>query len=122
MALKTEGVDRYGEQIEQNIQQARYLGAQVEAHAQLELLAPTAMNIVNFRYVMPNKTAAELDSLNLEILLQVQERGIAAPSSTTLNGRFSIRVAICNHRSRRSDFDALVAGVIEIGDQLGSST
>jgi aromatic-L-amino-acid decarboxylase len=122
MALKTEGVDRYGEQIEQNIQQARYLGDQVEAHTQLELLAPTAMNVVNFRYVAPNKADAELDSLNLEILLQVQERGIAAPSSTTLNGHFSIRVAICNHRSRRSDFDALVAGVIDIGDELSSST
>ena len=122
MALKTEGVDRYGEQIEQNIQQARYLGDQVEAHTQLELLAPTAMNVVNFRYVAPNRTDAELDSLNLEILMQVQERGIAAPSSTTLNGHFSIRVAICNHRSRRSDFDALVAGVIEIGDELSSTT
>jgi glutamate/tyrosine decarboxylase-like PLP-dependent enzyme len=120
MALKTEGVDRYGEQIEQNIQQARYLSAQVEAHAQLELLAPTAMNIVNFRYVTANKTDAELDALNLEILLQVQERGIAAPSSTSLNGHFSIRVAICNHRSRRADFDALVAGVIEIGSELSS--
>jgi hypothetical protein len=34
-----------------------------------------------------------------------------------LNSRFAIRVAICNHRSRRSDFDALVAGIVEIGSQ-----
>jgi len=121
MALKTEGVDRYGEQIEQNIQQARYLSERIEAHPQLELLAPTAMNIVNFRYTAPGRSANKLDELNLEILMQVQERGIAAPSSTTLNGLFSIRVAICNHRSRRSDFDALIAGVVEIGDELIAS-
>ncbi len=118
MALKTEGVERYGKQIEQNIQQAKYLNDIVIAHPQLELLAPTAMNIVNFRYTEPTKTDDELDALNAEILLLIQERGIAAPSATTVNGRFSIRVAICNHRSRRSDFDALIEGVLKIGDEL----
>lgn len=118
MALKTEGVERYGEQIEQNIQQAKYLNDRVIAHPQLELLAPTAMNIVNFRYTRAGKSDQELDALNAEILLLVQERGIAAPSATTVNGKFSIRVAICNHRSRRSDFDALVEGVLKIGDEL----
>jgi len=118
MALKTEGADRYGEQIEQNIQQAKYLNDKIVADAQLELLAPTALNIVNFRYVGTPNSALDLDKLNAEILLLIQERGIAAPSSTILNGHFSIRVAICNHRSRRSDFDALVDGVISIGAEL----
>ena len=40
---------------------------------------------------------------NEEVLTQVQEAGIAVPSSTTLNGRFAIRVAITNHRTRRED-------------------
>lgn len=55
---------------------------------------------------------------NGDILMRLQERVIAAPSSTELNGRFSIRVAICNHRSRRSDFEALVNAVQEIGREL----
>lgn len=118
MALKTEGSDRYGEQIEQNIRQARYLSAVVDAHPQLERLAPTAMNIVNFRFVDPAVDETALDDLNAEILMQLHERGIAAPSSTSLNERFSIRVAICNHRSQRSDFDALAAGTVEIGRAL----
>ncbi len=118
MALKTEGAERYGEQIEQNIQQAKYLNDIVAAHPKLELLAPTAMNIVNFRYTEPTKTDKELNALNAEILLLIQERGIAAPSATTVNDHFSIRVAICNHRSRRSDFDALIEGVLKIGDEL----
>lgn len=118
MAFKTEGVDRYGQQIEQNIQQARYLSAAVDAHPQLERLAPTAMNIVNFRFVDRDLGDDALDDLNAEILMRLHERGIAAPSSTALNGRFSIRVAICNHRSRRDDFDALLDGVVEIGSEL----
>ena len=120
MALKTEGVERYGEQIEQNIQQANYLNDKVVTHEQLELLAPTELNIVNFRYIDESYNHAELNELNAEILMLLQERGIAAPSSTSLNDRFSIRVAICNHRSRRSDFDALIEGVITIGNELTS--
>ena len=122
MGLKTEGAARYGEQIEQNIQQARYLTALVDREADLELLAPTAMNIVNFRFVADGYDDEELDNMNAEILMRLHERGIAAPSSTELNGRFSIRVAICNHRSRRSDFEALVIAVREIGQELLSQT
>ena len=117
-ALKTEGSNRYGEQIEQNIQQARYLTKLVEDRDELELLAPTAMNIVNFRYVAESPNDQDQDDLNAEILMQLQERGIAAPSSTVLNSRFSIRVAICNHRSIRADFDALVEAVVRIGREL----
>ncbi len=118
LTLKTEGVDRYAEQIEQNIQQAAYLTELVEDAPDLELLAPTSLNIVNFRFNAGNYTEEQLDALNEEILMLVQERGIATPSSTELDGIFSIRVAIVNHRSRRSDFEALVNAVVDIGREL----
>jgi len=118
MGLKTEGVGRYGQQIEQNIRQAKYLTSLVENELDLEILAPTAMNIVNFRFIANGFDDEQLNDLNTEILMRLQERGIAAPSSTELHGRFSIRVAICNHRSRRSDFEALVNAVKEIGQEL----
>jgi aromatic-L-amino-acid decarboxylase len=118
MGLKSEGLDRYVQQIEQNIRQAQYLDGLVMANPDLELLAPTALNIVNFRYSANGPDAAALDDLNAEILMTLQERGIAAPSSTLLNGKFSLRVAICNHRSRREDFDTLVASVVSIGREL----
>ncbi len=118
MGLKSEGVQRYAEQIEQNIRQARYLTELVMQHPELELLAPTALNIVNFRFVAEGLDAAALDELNAEILMTLQERGIAAPSSTVLNGKFSLRVAICNHRSRRDDFDILVESVVAIARGL----
>jgi aromatic-L-amino-acid decarboxylase len=118
MGLKTEGVARYGEQIEQNIQQARYLSSLIDNEPDLERLAPTALNIVNFRFVADGIDDERLDVINAEILMRLQERGIAAPSSTMLRGRFSIRVAICNHRSRRSDFAALVSAVKAIGHEV----
>ena len=53
--------------------------------------------------------------MNKRVLVSLQESGIAAPSYTTLNGRYCLRVAISNHRSRFEDFDLLVNSVVRIG-------
>ncbi len=90
----------------------------VEKEPDLQMMAPTAMNIVNFRFIADGFDDQQLNDTNAEILMRLQERGIAAPSSTELHGRFSIRVAICNHRSRRSDFEVLVKAVKAIGQEL----
>jgi glutamate/tyrosine decarboxylase-like PLP-dependent enzyme len=118
MALKTEGVGRYRRQIEQNLQQARHLERRVAEQPALELLAPAPLNIVNFRYRGGLVDDELLNELNAELLMRLQEQGIAAPSSTVLRGRFAIRVAICNHRSRRADFDLLIDNVIALGDRI----
>lgn len=118
MALKSEGADRYAAQIEQNLLQAQYLTEVIRGRTSLQLLAPTAMNIVNFRFYDATLDDGRLNDLNAEILMRLHEEAVAAPSSTELNGRFSIRVAICNHRSRREDFDALVNGVVRLGHEL----
>ena len=76
------------------------------------------MNIVCYRYVAPDRTEAQLNKLNEELLARLQESGIAAPSSTSLKGKFSIRVAIVNHRSRREDFDLLVQATERIGAEI----
>ena len=118
MSFKTHGVDVIGRLIEQNVEQARYLAGLVDAHPMLERLAPAPLNIVCFRYAAPGVDDAALNALNQEILNRVQESGVALPSHTVLNGKFAIRVAITNHRSRREDFDLLVRTVVEIGGQV----
>lgn len=120
MHLKAYGVERFARAISQNLSQARYLADLVERAPELELLAPVALNIVNFRYRPSGFDAAALDELNAGILEELQESGAAVPSSTVLNGRFSLRVAITNHRSRREDFDALLAAVRRIGGGLAA--
>ena len=118
MALKIEGNDKYSELIEQNIDQAKYLTKLINKNNSLELLSPTSLNIVNFRFKNPRLDDAQLNEINSEILMKLHESGNSAPSSALLDGNFSLRVAICNHRSRRSDFDDLVKDVINIGNQL----
>ena len=118
MSLKAHGVAKYGRLIEQNVAQAGYLAELIVAAPELELLAPVALNVVCFRLRPKGVAEAELNALNKEVLLRVQESGLAVPSSTVLDGKFALRVAITNHRSRRADFEALVAAVREIGGKV----
>ena len=118
MSLKADGARKYGRLIQQNIDQARYLAELIDATPELELAAPVALNVVCFRYVGAGLDDATLDELNKRIEVELQERGIAAPSVTTIKGRRVLHVANTNHRSRREDFDVLVREVIRIGKEL----
>jgi glutamate/tyrosine decarboxylase-like PLP-dependent enzyme len=118
MSLKAQGADLWGRLVEQNVAQARHLRDRILAEPRLELLAPAPLNVVCFRYLAPGLAEPALDAMNEEILLRVQERGIAVPSSTVLGGRFALRVAITNHRSRREDIDLFLEAVLAIGAEL----
>ncbi len=118
MSLKEHGIEKYQRLIRQNLEQAQYLVKLVMVNNQLELLAPVPMNIVCFRFNPGGLNLDELNHLNKNILMDLQEQGIAAPSYTLLQGRYAIRVANTNHRSRRKDFDILVKEVERIGNEL----
>src|SRR6266699_3416526 len=118
MSFKTHGLDAFAQLIHQNVRQAHYLAGLVTQHPRLDLLAPAPLNVVCFRFVVPGADDAALNALNKEILLRIQESGVAIPSQTMLTGKFAIRVAITNHRSRRDDFDQLVRAVVETGSAL----
>ncbi len=118
MALKTYGVDKIGRVIAQNVHQARHLAALVESDPHLELVAPVALNVVCFRYVREGLGNQQLNALNEELLVRLQESGIAVPSGTSVKGQYALRCAITNHRSQMQDFDILVEHAVRIGDEL----
>ena len=124
LALKAHGARAFAELVEQNVRQVRRLVGLVEAHPELELLAPAPLNVACFRYVPPGRglDAAVLDRLNEELLVRLQERGLAVPSGTRVRGRFAIRVANVNHRSRTADFDRLVEDVVAVGREVAGET
>jgi glutamate/tyrosine decarboxylase-like PLP-dependent enzyme len=116
--LKEHGIRRLGEKIGDNCRQAEQLAELIAGHDRLEPMAPVALNIVCFRYTDPDLDGAETDRLNERIVIELQERGIAAPSTTRLNGRLAIRVNITNHRTRSDDLRILTDAVLEIGGRI----
>lgn len=118
MSLKEHGREKYAKMIAQNNRQAEYLAELVQCHPELELTAPVSMSITCFRMVHPGLSENQLRDLNREILLRLQEEGIASPSSTILNGKYTLRVANVNQRTRMEDMDLLDKEVLRIGYQV----
>src|ERR1700730_3126239 len=108
--LKVHGTDAIGAVISRTCALARYLESRIVATPELELLAPVALNIVCFRY-----RAEDADRLNARIVVDLQEAGIVAPSTTKIGNRLAIRAAIVNHRTDTRDIDALVDAVVALG-------
>ena len=113
--LKTYGTEKLGAVIARTCALAGYLEARILAEPRLELMAPVQLNIVCFRYRADNP-----NRINGDIVIDVQESGIAAPSTTLLDGELAIRAAIVNHRTDTCDIDALISAVLEFGGRRAS--
>ena len=100
-----------------NCDLAQTLAARVDREPALQRLAPVALNIVCFRYVAAD---GDLDRLNANIVADLQEAGIAAPSTTVVSGSLAIRAAIVNHRTTHADIAILVDAVLESGQRRDS--
>jgi aromatic-L-amino-acid/L-tryptophan decarboxylase len=118
MALKEHGTEKFGRLIDQNIEQGAYLTKLIAAEPRLKLMAPTAINIVCFRYRMKRPDESAHEALNTEIMLRLQEAGTAVMTDTTIHGHHCLRAAINNHRTRREDLDLLVHEVTRLGLEL----
>ena len=114
VTLQVYGVRRLGEMIAHTCAVARHLEQCVAQEPRLELLAPVSLNIVCFRY-----RGQDADELNRRIAVALQESGIAAPSTTIVDGKIAIRAAIVNHRTGFTDIDALVAATLDFGRRVG---
>ncbi len=115
LALRAYGADAFGRLMDQTMAQARHLAALVDAHPDLERMAPVGCDIVCFRYTPPGVDPGLLDLVNRELVLLVQESGVAVVSESSLRGHLVVRVAIGNHRTRSEDLDLLVTTIERLG-------
>jgi aromatic-L-amino-acid decarboxylase len=116
LTLKVYGAEQIGRSISGTCALARYLAQRIEAEPRLELLAPVRLSIVCFRY-----RCDDAARVNAAIVASLQESGIAAPSSTTVNGHFAIRAAIANHRTSEREIDAMLDAALAFGGQFAGN-
>jgi glutamate/tyrosine decarboxylase-like PLP-dependent enzyme len=111
--LKVYGTEALGAVISHTCALARYLERRIAETLELESLAPVELNIVCFGY-----RAADAQRINPRIVIELQESGVVAPSSTIVGGRMAIRAAIVNHRTAKAEIDALVEKTVALGRAL----
>jgi len=101
---------------------ARLLDGCVSDAPDLELLSPTSLSVVNFRYVPEGKGLNEeqLDALNETISSAISDSGEAHIPTTRVSGRISLRACILHYDNNEDDVHHLVALVRRLGLSLGA--
>lgn len=122
------GSDRFAEIIRKHCRIAQNTATQIDQEADLELMAPVTLNILCLRYLPLRLMGAEeiseealredCNRLNEAIVTALQLQGLAAPSTTVLNGKLVIRVSITNHRTEQADVDALISQIRLLGERI----
>jgi glutamate/tyrosine decarboxylase-like PLP-dependent enzyme len=111
MTMKQFGLAGHRQAIEENIALARYLADRIRQSPDLELVT-TGLSIVCFRYKEVS------DTLNRQLLEQVQLGGEAFLTSTEIDSRFVLRACIVNYHSTRADIDRMLDAVRQAGTEL----
>lgn len=117
MTLQVYGADKLGDVIARNCALAALLAAKVDALPALHRVAPVALNVVCFRFADQTN-----DQLVADVVADVQEAGIAVPSTTTIHGQLAIRVAFVNHRTRAEDVDILLDALLAAAARRRAAT
>jgi glutamate/tyrosine decarboxylase-like PLP-dependent enzyme len=113
LTFQTLGADAIAAAMEANCAAAAHLRDRIAASERFELCAPVPLNIVCFS--LRGDLTGEV---NCEIVMRLQERGVAAPSMTKRAGRMVIRAAVFNHRTTAADVDALADAAEQIAAEL----
>jgi len=111
VTIETLGAERLGASMAHTCTLAIYLADRVKQSELFELYAEPTLNIVCFGL------RGRQDRINRELVLDLHESGIAAPSWTEIDGRCLIRCAIINHRTTHDDIDAFLAALVSFTER-----
>jgi glutamate/tyrosine decarboxylase-like PLP-dependent enzyme len=112
MTITALGTDRIAASIEKTCALARYLATLIVASERFVLKAPVSLNIVCFGI-----RDARADVVR-NVVTKLQLSGVAAPSSTTLDGELVVRCAIVNHRTTAEDIDIFWEALNRVAEEL----
>ena len=116
--LRHFGRDGLVANLREHMRLAQHFAAQVDEHRDFVLMAPVPFSLVCFRYKFRDIPDSELDSLNQQLLDDVNRTGEFFLSHTTLDGRLTLRVAIGNIRTTQAHVDRLWEVLIDTAECL----
>lgn len=116
LALQAWGVESWAREMERSVELARRLAATVESEPRLRLGLQPPLNVVLLRHTWPEEGLAEQNRRNREILRRLQADGVAVPSGLTRHGRFWLRLALLNHRTRWRHLEDFLEEVLRRGE------
>jgi glutamate/tyrosine decarboxylase-like PLP-dependent enzyme len=109
MSLQYHGRRAYRQAIQRDLRRAQLLADAVEAHPELELVAPVALSAVCFRHRTKDNEA---------ILRRLIARGRVYLSNARVEDRFALRACFVNHRTTEEDVATIIDEVMAAADEV----
>jgi aromatic-L-amino-acid decarboxylase len=103
--LRYYGAEAIRKKLRSHIALAQDLSSWIDREPGWELMAPHPLSVVCFRYSGDGEAPEEIDARNQIIADDVNATGEVFISTTRLNGRLALRVAIGNERTTREDVE-----------------
>jgi aromatic-L-amino-acid decarboxylase len=115
--LREQGVEGISRRIRRDLENARWLAAQVQAsRSGWTLFAPVQLQTVCLRHAPAGWEEAQVDAHNLELVQRINASGEAYLTPAVVRGRQVIRVSIGAEQTERAD----VARVWELLQQFSA--
>ncbi|MEQ8712600.1 MAG: pyridoxal-dependent decarboxylase [Cyclobacteriaceae bacterium] len=92
--IRSFGMEGLREKLRHHISLADWLHEQVLAAPDFEVVTPKVINMVVFRYAPQNQSADQLDSLNEQLIQNLNATGKIFLSHTKANGKYALRMPI----------------------------
>jgi aromatic-L-amino-acid/L-tryptophan decarboxylase len=108
LSLKVFGLDAFEQAVQHGLDLARHADAVLRATPGWEVVAPTRLSVVTFRYNNEARTPEELEATNRRIADAMLVDELATLSSTRLGGRTALRMCTVNPRTTTEDVEAVV--------------
>jgi aromatic-L-amino-acid/L-tryptophan decarboxylase len=128
LSLQTFGTAAYRQAIDGCLDLALHAEAAIRASAELELLTPARLGIVCFRrrggvggvgdaggVCNEGNESDAGDRLNRSVVEALRRNGLGMISSTTVDGRFALRLCILNYRTTAADVEAVLQWISACG-------
>jgi aromatic-L-amino-acid/L-tryptophan decarboxylase len=109
LSLSYFGVDAFRAAIDRCLDLALRAERLIGEHPELELLSPAQLGIVCFRRRFPGvEQEWQSARLNAALVGRFEQSGLGLVSSTTLDGRYAIRLCILNHTTTEADVERTI--------------
>jgi aromatic-L-amino-acid decarboxylase len=116
LSLKVFGLDAFARAVRRGMELARYAEAVLRGMPGWEVVAPTRLAVVTFRYADPARPAEELEAVNRGLADAMLVDELATLSSTVLRGRTALRLCTVNPRTTNADVDAVMEHLRDLAD------
>ena len=102
LPLKLFGLAPFRAALSEKIQLARYFHQKIQSIDGFEVGPTPDLSVVTYRYLPPR---GDVDAFNEMLTKKIQQDGRIFISSTRIDGKFILRVAISSFRTHLSDID-----------------